>query len=156
MIVAERGSRGDCRACAQAGDGLSRASASPLDVAAQARNNGVMPRKVDPKRTRKALRIVRKLAARGAAREDVDPETGEVKKAQAGVDYSTWENAFLGEVGQRLEKYGSAFRNLSKGRAEDALSLLQTQKLKEIAAKAKGKPRKPLRAKKPMRAKRKD
>ncbi|MBI1185912.1 MAG: hypothetical protein GC206_00980 [Alphaproteobacteria bacterium] len=115
-----------------------------------------MPREVDPKRTRKALRIVRKLAERGAAREEIDPKTGEVKDSPSGADYSTWENEFLGEVGQRLEKYGSAFHNLSKGRAEDALSLLQTQKLKEIAAKAKGKPRKPLRAKKPMRARRKD
>jgi len=115
-----------------------------------------MARDVDPKRTRKALRIVRKLAEQGAAREEIDPETGEVKENPGGVDYSEWENDFLGEVGQRLEKYGSAFHNLSKGRAEDALSLLQTQKLKEIAAKAKGKPRKPLRARKPMRAKRRE
>ena len=111
-----------------------------------------MPRAVDPKRTRKALRIVKKLAALEAkADERMDPDTGEIIPASQGVDYSSWESEFLDEVGVRLDKYGSAFANLSKGRAEDALSHLQAQKLKEIAAKAKGKPRKPLRAKKPMR-----
>lgn len=109
-----------------------------------------MPREVDPKQTRKALRIVRKLAARGAAPETVDPETGEVKPGEGAVDYSNWENEFLGEVGQRLEKYGSAFHDLGKGRKEDALSMLQTVKLKEIAAKARGKPRKGLTTKKPL------
>ena len=37
-----------------------------------------MARDIDPKQTRKALRIVRKLAAKSAAPETVDPETGEV------------------------------------------------------------------------------
>ena len=64
-----------------------------------------------------------------------DPETGEIKAAES---YSSWENEFLGEVGQRLEKYGSAFHDLSKGRPDDALSMLQSVKLKEIAAKARG------------------
>lgn len=112
-----------------------------------------MPREVDPKRTRKALRIVRKLAALEAkASERIDPDTGEIVPGPQGVDYSNWESEFLNEVGARLDKYGSAFANLSKGRAEEALSHLQAQKLREIAAKAKGKPRKYLRAKKPMRA----
>ncbi len=97
-------------------------------------------RAVDPRRTRKALRAVAKLAAL----QDPDPETGEVEAAQA---YSGWEQDFLGEVGKRLETYGSAFNDLSKGRSEEALSALQHQKLKEIEAKARGKPRKPLRAK---------
>jgi hypothetical protein len=109
-----------------------------------------MPREVDPKRTRKALRIVRKLAAKAAAPEVIDPETGEVKPGAGEVDYSQWENDFLGEVDKRLEKYGSAFHNLSKGRREDALSMLQTVKLKEIAAKARGKTRKGLTTKKPL------
>ena len=39
------------------------------------------------------------------------------------------------------------------GRLNEALSALQHVKLREIAAKARGKPRKPLRAKKPMRQK---
>ncbi|MGE0828434.1 MAG: hypothetical protein AB7O04_03670 [Hyphomonadaceae bacterium] len=79
-----------------------------------------------------------------------------MKPAATGVDYSEWESEFLDEVGKRLEKYGSAFHNLSKGRSEDALSLLQAQKLKEIADKAKGKPRKTLQTRKPLRAKRPD
>jgi hypothetical protein len=109
-----------------------------------------MGRDVDPKQTRKALRIVRKLAAKSAAPETIDPETGEVKPGEGVVDYSQWENEFLTEVDQRLEKFGSAFHDLSKGRKEDALSMLQTVKLKEIAAKARGKKRKGMTTKKPL------
>lgn len=109
-----------------------------------------MGRDVDPKQTRKALRIVRKLAAKGASPETIDPETGEVKPGDGAVDYSQWENEFLTEVDQRLEKYGSAFADLSKGRKDEALSTLQTVKLKEIAAKARGKKRKGLTTKKPL------
>jgi hypothetical protein len=113
-----------------------------------------MPREVDPKRTRKALRVIRKLAAQAKAPEAIDPDTGEIKPGSGEVDYSQWESEFLTEVDKRLEKYGSAFHNLSKGRKEDALSLLQTVKLKEIAAKARGKKRKGLTTKKPLRPKR--
>lgn len=109
-----------------------------------------MAREVDPKRTRKALRLVRKLAAKGAAAETIDPETGEVKSGEGAIDYSTWENEFLSQIDQRLEKYGSAFADLSKGRKDEALSLLQAEKLKEIAAKARGKKRKGLATKKPL------
>jgi len=109
-----------------------------------------MPREVDSKQTRKALRIIRKLAAKGSAPETVDPETGEVKAGSAEVDYSQWENEFLTEVDKRLEKYGSAFADLSKGRKDEALSTLQTVKLKEIAAKARGKKRKGMTTKKPL------
>jgi hypothetical protein len=109
-----------------------------------------MARDIDPKRTRKALRIVRKLAAQGKAPETIDPETGEIKSGDGAVDYSQWETEFLSEVDTRLEKYGSAFHNLSKGKKEDALSLLQTVKIKEIAAKARGKKRKGLTTKKPL------
>lgn len=113
-----------------------------------------MARKVDPKRTRKALTIVRKLAAKAATPEVIDPETGEIKAGAGEVDYSHWENAFLSEVDTRLQKYGSAFANLSKGKSTEALSMLQTAKLKEIAAKAAGKKRKGLTTKKPLRSKR--
>ena len=109
-----------------------------------------MPREVDPRRTRKALRIVRKLAAKAATPEAIDPETGEIKPGSGEVDYSQWESEFLTEVDKRLEKYGSAFHNLSKGRKDEALSTLQTVKLKEIAAKARGKKRKGLTTKKPL------
>lgn len=85
-----------------------------------------MPRVVDPKQTRKALRRVRKLAALKT-------------EAETPPDYSGWETEFLNEVEQRLDKYGSAFANLGKGRAEDALSTLQAQKLREIEKKARGK-----------------
>ncbi len=109
-----------------------------------------MPREIDRKKTQKALRIVRKLAAKGAAPETIDPETGELKPGEGAVDYSQWENEFLTEVDKRLEKFGSAFADLSKGRKDDALSTLQTVKLKEIAAKARGKKRKGLTTKKPL------
>lgn len=111
-----------------------------------------MVREVDPKRTRKAQRLIRNLAAKAATPGAVDPETGEPNPEA--VDYSQWEQSFLGEVDSRLEKYGSAFANLAKGRKEDALSLLQTVKLREIAAKARasklGKKRKGLTTKKPL------
>ncbi|MFZ2030741.1 MAG: hypothetical protein WAU68_10565 [Vitreimonas sp.] len=109
-----------------------------------------MARAVDPKRTRKALRIVRKLASKAAWPETIDPDTGEIKPGSGEVDYSRWENEFLTEVDKRLEKYGSAFHNLSKGRKDEALSTLQTVKLKEISAKARGKKRKGLTTKKPL------
>jgi hypothetical protein len=109
-----------------------------------------MPREVDPKKTRKAQRLIRKLAAQGDTLETIDPETGEIKPGSGAVDYSQWEKDFLGEVDGRLGKYGSAFANLSKGRKEEALSALQTVKLKEIAAKARGKKRKGLTTKKPL------
>lgn len=109
-----------------------------------------MARDVDRKKTRKAQRLIRKLAARGNAPETIDPETDEIKPGEGAVDYSHWENEFLSEVDKRLEKYGSAFHDLSKGRKEEALSNLQTVKLKEIAAKARGKKRKGLTTKKPL------
>ncbi|MFZ4601003.1 MAG: hypothetical protein ACOYM8_01015 [Caulobacterales bacterium] len=110
-----------------------------------------MPREVDPKRTRKALRIVRELAARvDAPSPDAEGEGGGDRQA-----YSEWERTFLAEVETRLETYGSAFANLAKGHADEALSALQAQKLKEIAAKAAGEaPRKGFKTRKPLRARR--
>jgi len=85
-----------------------------------------MPRDVDPKRTRKALRQVRKLTAL----QEAAPE------GSAPPDYSGWEKEFLSEVEARLDKYGSAFADLGKGAPDEALSRLQAQKLKEIEKKA--------------------
>lgn len=85
-----------------------------------------MPREVDPKRTRKALRQVRKLASLQATAGGAAPP-----------DYSGWEKEFLSEVEARLDKYGSAFADLGKGAPDEALSRLQAQKLKEIEKKAK-------------------
>lgn len=85
-----------------------------------------MPREVDPKRTRKALKRVRRLAALQT-------------EAETPPDYSGWEQEFLTEVESRLDKFGSAFADLGKGRPEEALSVLQAQKLREIEQKARGK-----------------
>jgi hypothetical protein len=59
---------------------------------------------------------------------------------RAGVDLSAWEGEFLGSVEERLETFGRAFGDPEKGAPGEALSALQTVKLKEIAAKAKNKP----------------
>ena len=72
---------------------------------------------------------------------------------QAGVALSDWEGEFLGSVEERVNKYGRAFADPEKGAVGASLSLRQGVKLKEIAAKAKGKeprksgfkPRRPLR-----------
>ena len=58
--------------------------------------------------------------------------------ARAGVKLSDWEGEFLGSVEQRVKTYGRAFGDPEKGAPGQALSALQTVKLKEITAKAKG------------------
>jgi len=57
---------------------------------------------------------------------------------KAGVELSDWEGEFLTEVGERVKTYGRAFGDPEKGAMGEALSILQTVKLKEITAKAKG------------------
>ena len=91
-----------------------------------------MPREVDEKKTRKALR---RLARAKRAAE----EAGDEHKL------SEWEEEFVESVGERLETYGSAFADLDKGAQDEALSALQNVKLREIEKKAKGKDRKPMR-----------
>lgn len=59
---------------------------------------------------------------------------------------SEWEGEFLNEVSDRVKTYGRAFGDPEKGAAGEALSALQTVKLKEITAKAKGE-KKPLQRK---------
>lgn len=56
----------------------------------------------------------------------------------AAVKLSDWEGEFLGSVEGRVERYGRAFRDPEKGGSGAALSVLQTQKLREITGKAKG------------------
>ncbi len=56
---------------------------------------------------------------------------------RAGVELSEWEGEFLGSVKERLETFGRAFGDPEKGAPGQALSILQTVKLKEIARKAK-------------------
>ena len=55
-----------------------------------------------------------------------------------GVELSAWEGEFLGSVEDRLRTYGRAFGDPEKGAPGQALSMLQTVKLKEISTKAKG------------------
>jgi hypothetical protein len=73
---------------------------------------------------------------------------------KAGVKLSDWEGEFLGSVEDRVKTYGRAFGDPEKGAPGEALSALQTVKLKEIAAKAKGE-KKPLQ-RRPFRRKRED
>ena len=84
-----------------------------------------MPRDVDERKKRKALRKLRKAA--------------ELAEAGLGPPLSDWEREFLEEVEERIEKYGSAFADPNKGSLEDPLSALQARKLKEIDKKARGK-----------------
>jgi hypothetical protein len=60
---------------------------------------------------------------------------------KAGVPLSEWEGEFLGSVADRVTTYGRAFADPEKGAPGAALSSRQGLKLKEIVAKAKGKPR---------------
>ena len=57
---------------------------------------------------------------------------------RAGVELSEWEGEFLGSVVDRVKTYGRAFGDPEKGAPGQALSAMQTVKLKEITAKAKG------------------
>ena len=67
---------------------------------------------------------------------------------KAGVDLSEWEGEFLGSVEERIREHGRAFADPEKGARGQALSTLQTRKLKAIAAKAAGDERKPWERKK--------
>ena len=60
------------------------------------------------------------------------------KAARGGVTLSAWEGEFLGSVEDRLKTFGRAFADPEKGAPGQALSALQTVKLKEISAKAAG------------------
>jgi hypothetical protein len=81
-----------------------------------------MPREVDKRKTSKALRRLKRAAERAQAGEGAAP-------------LNDWEKEFVAGVTQRLETYGSAFRDPSKGHLEDALSLRQTQVTRAIEKK---------------------
>jgi len=57
---------------------------------------------------------------------------------RAGVKLSDWEGEFIDSVAERVKTYGRAFGDPEKGAPGEALSAMQTVKLKEIAGKAKG------------------
>jgi hypothetical protein len=69
---------------------------------------------------------------------------------RAGVALSEWEGEFLGSVSERLSTYGRAFGDPEKGAPGAALSARQGVKLKEITAKASGKPKSHLRRRRPL------
>jgi hypothetical protein len=73
---------------------------------------------------------------------------------RAGVTLSDWEGEFLASVEGRVTTFGRAVADPAKGAAGETLSQLQTVKLKEISAKARGKaaPRRGLQRRRPMRS----
>lgn len=101
-----------------------------------------MPRDVDEKKTRKALRKLRKAAERAELE---------------GIELSDWEQDFIEGVDERLTKYGSAFADLSKGSSDEALSNAQAEIVRQLDKKSRGKSaggfkqRKPLKPKKGMK-----
>jgi len=70
-----------------------------------------MKREVDQRKTRKALRKLRRAADRATE--------------EGGPGLSDWEQDFVEGVTTRLEAYGSAFRDPGKGRLDEALSVRQ-------------------------------
>ncbi|MEO0550265.1 MAG: hypothetical protein AAFZ91_10105 [Pseudomonadota bacterium] len=95
-----------------------------------------MARDVDEKKKRKALRKLRKAAA--------------LAEQGLGPPLSDWEKQFLEEVEARIETYGSAFNDPEKGGRDEALSALQSIKLREIDKKARGKGKTGFRQRKPL------
>lgn len=95
-----------------------------------------MGRDVDERKKRKALRKLRRAA--------------ELAEAGLGPELTDWEREFLEEVEARIETYGSAFADPSKGDLDAPLSALQEFKLKEINKKARGKSRKGLSSRKAL------
>lgn len=102
------------------------------------------PQKALERKKRKILRRLQKALERADLNEDEKR------------DLSEWEDEFLRTVQERLDDFDRAFHDPEKGRLDEALSYLQTMKLKEIEDKLKGKVRKGfgapkgLRARKPM------
>jgi hypothetical protein len=81
-----------------------------------------MKREVDKRKTQKALRKLRRAA--------------ETATAEDGPGLTTWEKDFVEGVTERLETYGSAFRDPAKGRLEEALSARQAQVTRVIEKKS--------------------
>jgi hypothetical protein len=79
-------------------------------------------REVDQRKTRKALRKLRRAADRA--------------EGEGGPGLTDWEKDFVTGVTTRLEKYGSAFRDPGKGRLEEALSSRQAHVTRAIEKKS--------------------
>lgn len=102
------------------------------------------PQKALERKKRKILRRLQKALDQAELTQDEKRELSE------------WEDEFLHTVQERLDEFDRAFHDPDKGRLDEALSYLQTVKLKEIEDKLKGKTRKAfapgkgLRARKPL------
>ena len=100
-----------------------------------------MPRDVDEKKTRKALRKLQRLVERAEAE---------------GIELTDWEQGFVEGPGERLNKYGSAFADPSKGSLDEAISNAQNEIMRQLDKKSRGKTsggfttRKPLQTRKPL------
>lgn len=84
-----------------------------------------MAREVDKRKTRKALRKLKRVADRAGACE-AKPLTD-------------WEKDFVQGVGERLETYGSAFCDPQKGSLEEALSARQADIVRTLDRKTRSK-----------------
>jgi hypothetical protein len=87
-----------------------------------------MAREVDKRKTRKALKRLKRASERAAEAEQA-----------GGKGLTDWEKQFVDGVTTRLETYGSAFRDPSKGHLEEALSQRQTAIARVIERKSKPK-----------------
>jgi len=82
---------------------------------------------------REKERKTRERAARNAQRK-IDRLRRTLSEAG---DLSDWEDEFSGSVSERLDKYGSAFHDLEKGRPGDALSFAQKRVVAALNKKVK-------------------
>jgi hypothetical protein len=86
-------------------------------------------REVDKRKTGKALRRLKRVAERAAER----------AAAAGGPGLTDWEKDFVAGVSERLETYGSAFRDPAKGALDEALSQRQTQVVRALDKKGRPK-----------------
>jgi hypothetical protein len=97
--------------------------------------------KPPPKKTFKEMREAERKRAKRVALKAL--RKARLAAEKSGVKLSDWEGEFLGSVEGRLQTYGRAFGDPEKGGPNASLSIRQSVKVKEIAAKAAGqKPKK--------------
>ena len=97
-----------------------------------------MPRDTDDKKTRKALRKLRKAADRAKTE---------------GIELTDWEQEFVEGVDDRLTKYGSAFNDPNLGGSDEALSRAQSEILRQLDKKSRGKASGGFKTRKPLKSK---
>ena len=84
-----------------------------------------MAREVDKRKAGKALRRLKRAAERASA--------------AGGAGLTDWEKDFVAGVSERIETYGSAFRDPAKGALSEALSQRQTQIVRALDKKGRPK-----------------